>query len=172
MLEPAPTTKIDPELARGTLEDVVDATATQPAYVVLSFANTSYRTHLLPAPASALEQLRERVGKRAIGTIRAEAKRVDVVRSGGRYVEPVYGRPRRVQGSVVAVHPETNSITVHAGMPIVCKLTAPGQKAANFEPGQFVSFDVLRGATFTPQAVSAAKDAGHAQQQLSGVSGS
>lgn len=175
MLEPAPTTPIDPELARGTLESVIEATALQPAHVVLTFPNTNYRLYLLPNPASALEQLRARVGKRAIGTIRCEAKRVDRTTTGGRYVEPVYGRPRRVQGTIVAVNPQANTITVHAGMPVVAKVTAPGQKASDFEVGEFVGFAAAPGATFSPQAVdagsggSAAKNA--TQQEPAGTPG-
>lgn len=148
MIHPAPTLPLAPDLARGTLVQHVAATATEPAYVVVSFPNSDYKIHLLPVGPAVGEP-----GERVIGLIRAEAKRVDVVRSGGRYVEPVMGRPRRVQGSIVAVNPQQNSITVHAGVPIVCKLTAPDrlgdkQQASAFQVGQFVSFDVLRGATF------------------------
>ncbi|MEM9165977.1 MAG: hypothetical protein AAGB48_03020 [Planctomycetota bacterium] len=141
MLKPAPTSAIDPKLARGILEEVSEPTATKPAFVVLSFPNTSYRTHLEP-----VGEIRAEVGKRIVGTIRAEAKRIDVVTTGGRYVEPVYGRPRRVQGTVIAVH--EGAVVVHAGMPIHCTPTDPRQSAEDFEPGQFVSFDVMRGATF------------------------
>jgi hypothetical protein len=72
------------------------------------------------------------------------------VQSGGKYIEPVFGHPRRVQGSVVSTDSSSNSITVHAGVPIVCAITDSRQKASQFEPGQFVSFDVLDGATFAP----------------------
>lgn len=150
MLKPAPTTPIDPRLARGRVLEHRPATATEPELIVLGFPNTSYRTHLIPVgrPAPA-------VGEAAIGTVRADARRVDVVRSGGRYVEPVLGRPRRVQGSVVATDPAANTITVNAGIAIVCTLTALDrsgnpQRAEQFRPGEFVSFDVLRGATFEP----------------------
>jgi hypothetical protein len=145
MLHPAPTTKIDPGLARGVLEEVHEQTATNPAFVVLSFYNTNYRLHLLPTGEIASE-----TGKRVQGVIRAEAKRVDVVKTGGKYVEPVLGRPRRVQGRVIETDTSRNALTVDAGMPIVCRLTDHRQRASDFEPGQFVSFDVLRGATFEP----------------------
>lgn len=143
MLHPAPTTKIEPGVARGVLEEVHAATATNPAYIVLSFYNTNYRTHLIP-----VGEITAPVGKRIQGVIRAEAKRVDVVRTGGKYVEPVLGRPRRVQGRIVEVDTARNALTVDAGMPIVCRLTDHRQRATDFEAGQFVSFDVLRGATF------------------------
>lgn len=149
MIHPAPTSKIDPSLARGTLEEVVAATATKPAYAVLGFANTSYRTHLLLTSDPA--RLTERIGKRVIGIIRLQARRVDVVDTGGRYLEPVYGRPRRVQGAVVAIERETNSIVVDAAVPIHCQLLDPRQSARDFALGDFVSFDAMDGATFSPQ---------------------
>jgi len=144
MLYPAPTTKLAPHLARGTVVEHIGATATKPAFVVLSFANTSYRMHLQPTA-----EVSTPVGKTVIGTIRAEAKRVDVVHSGGRYVDPVFGRPRRVQGAVVAN--DGGVLTVHAGVPVVCTLTDPRQKAEDFAVGDFVGFAVARGATFTPE---------------------
>ena len=147
MLEPAPTTRIDPDLARGRLEEILPASAASPALLVVSFPNTSYRLRL--EPAGGVERFQACVGKRVLGRIHARAKRVDVVGAGGRYVEPVHGRPRRVQGSVLGVSEKGNTITVGAGAPLVCALTDPRQKAAMFEPGQFVSFDVERGATFT-----------------------
>ncbi len=145
MITPSPTSKIDPALARGTLAEIVAATATKPEFVKIAFPNTSYEMHLLPTGPISTP-----VGKRILGTIRAKARRVDTVETGGRYVEPVYGHPRRVQGTVIAADAASNSILVDASIPIHCTLTDARQKAADFQPGQFVSFDVLDGTTFTP----------------------
>jgi hypothetical protein len=145
MITPHPTTKIAPYLTRGTLSANHAATATKPAYVVVEIPNTSYQLHLIPAAAVATP-----VGKKTIGVIRAEARRVDVVKSGGRYVEPVAGRPRRVQGAVISKDVSANTITVNAGVPIVLKLTDARQRADQFADGDFVSCDVLDGATYTP----------------------
>jgi hypothetical protein len=145
MIHPAPTTKIDPKLARGTFLGAVAATATKPAYVTLTFPNTRYEMHLLPESPVATEP-----GKRILGTIHAQARRIDRVDTGGRYVEPVFGRPRRVQGRVVAI--EGDEVVVHAGVPIHCRPTDSRQKAADFAEGDFVSFDVMDGATFRLEA--------------------
>lgn len=145
MLHPAPISELPKHVARGKLAERIAATATKPEFVVLTFANTSYRLHLEPKGAIDVD-----LGKRVEGVIRAEARRVDKVGSGGRYVEPVFGRPRRVQGSVVATDASANTVTVNAGVPIVCTLTDGRQRADDFELADFVSFDVLRGATFTP----------------------
>jgi hypothetical protein len=145
MIKPAPTGKLDPTLARGRLVETIEATATKPAHVVLTFPNTSYQMHLVPDG-----EVTGEVGKRIVGTIRASARRVDECRSGGRYVEPVYGRPRRVQGMVRAI--EDDAIVVDAGVPIRCTLTDARQKPGDFEVGDFVTFDVLDGATFAQRA--------------------
>jgi hypothetical protein len=142
MLYPAPTSRIDPTLARGILEAIVDATATIPGHIVVSYPNTSYQIHLIPARPVTSE-----VGKRIIGTIRAKARRIDTVNTGGRYVEPVYGRPRRIQGSVIAI--TGDAVVVDATMPIHITPTDPRQKPGDFQVGDFVSFDALEGATFT-----------------------
>lgn len=142
MIYPAPTARIDPTLARGLLEEIVEPGVARPGYIVVSLPNSSYRLHLVPtAPITA------EIGKRIIGTIRAKARRIDTVTTGGRYVEPVFGRPRRVQGSVIAV--VGDAVVVDAAVPIHITPTDPRQKAADFAEGQFVSFDALDGATFT-----------------------
>lgn len=141
MIHPSPTTKIDPKLARGVLAAYTAPGEDSKGLVKLSFANTSYEMQLTPTgPIEAA------VGKRVVGKICAEARRIDTVETGGRYVEPVYGHPRRIQGRVIGV--EEGRVVVDAGMPIHCRPTDSRQKAGDFEAGQFVSFDVLDGATF------------------------
>jgi hypothetical protein len=144
MISPSPTSRIAPNIARGTLVEVVPDSATKPGYVVIAFPNTSYLTHLRPTGA-----IRTKIGKRIEGTIRAKVRRLDVVGSGGRYLEPVEGRPRRLQGSVIECDEQANTVTVHAGVPVVCTLGDERQSAPQFKAGQFVSCDVFDGATFT-----------------------
>lgn len=146
MIHPAPTDKIAPTLARGELSEVFAATATKPGYLVIEFPNTSYQMHLLPKGPIATP-----VGKRIIGTIRATARRVDLVETGGKYVEPVYGRPRRVQGTVIGIDDHSRTLVVDAGMPIHCTMTDERQIPSMFPQGSMVSFDVLDGATFSAE---------------------
>lgn len=110
--------------------------------VVISIPDTSYQLHLVPQGA-----VQAKVGGRIIGRICAKARRIDSVQTGGRYVEPVVGRPRRVQGTVLGV--EGSSVIVNAGVPVWVEPTDSRQKASDFVAGQFVSFDALDGATFT-----------------------
>ncbi|MEM9372433.1 MAG: hypothetical protein AAGA55_02215 [Planctomycetota bacterium] len=147
MLDPAPTTRIDPSLARGTLAELHEATATNPAYLVVTFPNTDYRIHLRPF-GDDLSPFEGKVGQKVIGRIRAEARRLDSVGAGGRYVEPTYGRPRRVQGMVRATLVESNEVLVNAGVPVHLQVTAPGQTPGQFKEDDFLTCGVLDGATF------------------------
>jgi hypothetical protein len=125
--------------ARGVLAAASDA------QVSITIPGTDYRLDLevYQRPAHPL-------GKRIAGTIRGQARRVDIVKTGGRYIEPVAGKPRRVQGVVAATDSGENSITVDAVVPIVCRLTDARQRAEQFRPGDLVAFDLMPGASFTP----------------------
>lgn len=147
MLDPAPTTKLDPSLARGTLAEIRPATATQPAFVVLTVPNTDYRLHLRPFNDD-LSVFEGRVGRKVIGRIRAEARRIDSVGAGGRYVEPCFGRPRRVQGMVRGIVAQENAVLVGAGVPVHLVVTAPGQAPGQFAEDDFVTCGVKDGASF------------------------
>ena len=112
--------------------------------MVLGLPGTDYRLHLVASvPVDA--ELDDRIR----GTIRANARRVDVIQSGGRFIEPVFGRPRRIQGRIMGGEVAANTIFVQCGAVVACKLMA-GQKAADFAIGQLVSFDIERGAIFEP----------------------
>lgn len=114
----------------------------EPTQIILGLIDTDYQLHLQ------VDSMMEGALNQPInGHIFARAKRVDVVRAGGRFIEPVYGRPRRLQGRVTAVHSQANAITVHCGCSFFCELTA-GQQASDFSVGLLVSFDVERGAVF------------------------
>lgn len=144
MIHPAPTNAIDPLIARGVLAEIHPATPTTPAHIVLEVANSNYRIHLVPKGAVTAE-----VGKRLMGTIRAQARRVDVVDTGGKYLEPVYGRPRRIQGRVLAsgYSDADRVVVVDAGVPVHCTLLDARQRPSDFAIGALVSFDAMDGAT-------------------------
>jgi len=132
------TTPTNPNTARAVLHEATDES------VVLAVPGTDYllRLSVYKAPSTP-------VGKRILGTIRAQARRIDIVHTGGRYIEPVYGTPRRIQGEIVATDPAQQTLTVSAGVPIVCKTDAR-QRADQFKVGDLVAFDLLPGASFTP----------------------
>lgn len=136
-LPPAPAAS--PARFKAVLDEASDER------VVLSKPGTSYQLHL-----GVLKEPSTPVGKRIWGVIHADAQRVDVVGTGGAYIEPVYGTPRRIQGDILEIDPRNNTITVDAGVPMVCRVTGAGQKAADFAVGQFVTFDLKPGAAYTP----------------------
>lgn len=113
-----------------------------PEKLVLAVPGTDYRIQLVPAG-----QVDAGVNERVSGTIRANARRVDVISAGGRYIEPVFGRPRRVQGRIIGGDPRSNTLVVLACVPVTVKLMNH-QRAGKFSLGQMVSFDVEPGASF------------------------
>jgi len=149
MLHPAPTTKLDPTLARGTIIEVRDETATSPAYVVLSFPNTSYKSFL--ETEDELDTLRSKIGELVIGRISAQARRVDRPQAGGRRIEPCLGPPRRIAGTVEGIDPHANVLVVNAGAPVLLTLTAPGQRASDFVDAGYIAGDLIPGARFSMQ---------------------
>jgi hypothetical protein len=104
-----------------------------------NYANTFALAGEVPASVVARARVR--------GTIRAPAWKVDRVELGGNYVEPLAGRPRRMQGTILAVNPAANELTVQVGYEAVVKL--PGRyKAAEFQVGQRIGWDNLQMPTF------------------------
>lgn len=147
MIHPAPTTKIDPTLTRGTIVEVNDATETKAAQVVLSFPNNSYRSAFVTDDD--LGSLRSLIGEMVTGRIFADARRMDRPLAGGRKIDPCFGTPTRVMGTVVAIDPIANVVVVDAGAPVLLTLTAPGQDAKAFADAEFVVCDVAPGARFS-----------------------
>lgn len=134
----APTDPKTIPTVSGTVEEARDE------LIVLKLPGTDYRLHLVPTGGVAYA-----VGQHVTGVVRAQAQRMDVVPAGGRYVEPVFGRPRRVQGRVTGGSVQRNEVYIKAGPGLVVTPMAP-QRAGDFAVGQMVSFDVKRGATFEP----------------------
>jgi hypothetical protein len=119
--------------------------------VVMSIPGTNYQLHLKPTA-----RLTPTPQGRVTGLIRCPGHKLDLVSAGGAYVEPLVGRPRRVQGHVIGVIPSTNSIVIEvSGTPIVTDL--PDRYAAgSIALDTRVAVDVKEGSTFEPAPVAAA----------------
>ncbi len=115
-----------------------------PERLVLALPGTDYRLHL-----SAAGPVGAKVGSVVRGRIEVHARRIDVTRAGGQFIDPVYGRPRIIQGRVVETVPESSMIVVRALVPLHVKVRPP-QKPADFEIGALVNFSVDPGAVFVP----------------------
>lgn len=134
----APSSPTTPPVVSGVIDEV------HADWVQVRIPDTNYRIRLVPA-----EGLSVAVGDKVVGVIRAQALRMDVIPAGGRYVEPVQGRPRRVQGRVVGGNVSLNEVYIKAGPGVVVTPMAP-QRAGDFSIGQMVSFDVRDKSTLEP----------------------
>jgi hypothetical protein len=137
---PAMTTDTQ-SLARGVLESLDDDR------LVLRLPHTEYRLRLrLTVPRS---EIVVPPSKRIRGTIRAEALRLHPASGGGRFIEPIWGEPRIVAGTVLAIDEAQRTVLVDAVVPIVLA-TREDQDFAVIAPGGLVNGHVRSGATFTP----------------------
>ena len=131
----APSSPTIPPVVSGVVDEV------HADWIQVRVPGTNYRLRLVPA-----EGLSVAVGDKIEGVIRAQALRMDVIPAGGRFIEPVQGRPRRVQGRIVGGNVDRNEVYIKAGPGVVVTPMAP-QRASDFSIGQIVSFDVREGST-------------------------
>lgn len=134
----APSSPTTPPVVHGVVDEV------HRDWVQVRLPDTDYRIRLVPAEGLTLAK-----GDKVSGVIRAIALRMDVIPAGGRYIEPVQGRPRRVQGRVIGGNVSQNEVYIKAGPGVIVTPMAP-QRASDFSIGQMVSFDVRDGATIEP----------------------
>ncbi|MDZ4755323.1 MAG: hypothetical protein SGJ11_12625 [Phycisphaerae bacterium] len=115
--------------------------------IVVSIPGTDYRLHLRPSvPASSIAA---QEGKRIRGRVRGRALRIHGAAAGGRFIEPIYGHPRIVQGTVAVVDDRLNRLLVDMVIPVWLDL-AEGQRATEFSVGQTVNMYVESGMIFVP----------------------
>lgn len=134
----APGSPTSPPVVSGEIEAIGDG------WVQVKLPSTDYRLRLVPKAGLSLAK-----GDKIDGLVRVEALRMMVIPAGGRYIEPVQGRPRRVQGRVIGGNVQRNEVYVKAGPSVVVTPMAP-QRAGDFAIGQMVSFDVRDGSTLEP----------------------
>jgi hypothetical protein len=112
--------------------------------VVFSPANTSYELHL-EAPGYAGP-----TDKPVKGVIRATARKVYTMPSGGNFVTPILGTPRIVQGRVITLDEKT--ITLQAGARFVITLPTGTDTVdlhtGGISAGSLVNAVLLPGAMF------------------------
>jgi hypothetical protein len=93
-------------------------------------------------------------GARVQGKIHAPAWKVDRVELGGNYVEPLFGRPRRMQGTILAVNTTINELTVQVGYEATVRLPER-YKAADYTVGERIGWDNVEIPTFEVESVPA-----------------
>lgn len=137
------TTPAAPDLCRAVLLEVADGE------VVLGLAGTSYRLRLRCAVPTA--GLAAKLGKRIVGRVRGRAMRMHPAQGGGRFIEPVDGHPRIVNGTVVALDASGRRVLLDMVIPAWLEL-AEGQSNDDLTVGQLVNTYVESGMTFEPVA--------------------
>jgi hypothetical protein len=136
-----PVTKMEPFMPKFIVESFENS------IVTLRVPGSNYRNSFVFNGDPALLT----PGTRVRGTIHAPAWKVDRVELGGNYVEPLYGRPRRMQGTILSVNTARNELTVQVGYEATVKLPA-GDKADTFKPGERVGWDNIEIPTFALEA--------------------
>jgi hypothetical protein len=132
-------------MSKFVVESVSEGTVT------LKVPGMNYRnTFLIQGNAASFEP-----GQRIRGAIHAPAWKVDRVELGGNYVEPLCGRPRRMQGTILSVNPAANELTVRVGYEVTVQLPAK-YNASTYQPGERVGWDNIEIPTFEPASVPAA----------------
>jgi hypothetical protein len=131
------------DLCRAVLLEVLDGD------VVLGLPGTSYRIRLrLNGDPS---RLADRIGKRITGRVEGKAMRMHPAHGGGRFIEPVFGHPRIVNGTIAALDVPGRRVLLDMVIPAWLTL-ADGQAADDFAVGQLVNLYVESGMSFTPSA--------------------
>jgi hypothetical protein len=94
------------------------------------------------------------IGRRIRGRVRGRALRMHRTGAGGNFIEPLDGRPRIVQGTVLAIDLAADEVLMDLVVPIRLEMFE-GQSASEFATGEMVNFYMHPGASFTPEPVEA-----------------
>lgn len=125
--------------ARGKVTQLIDGG------VVFEPTGTNYQLHLKTASAYTGP-----VGVLVEGFVRCEGRKVFTTPAGGRFVQPIFGTPRVVQGRIRAA--TDDSLLLQAGTAVVVKLPkaddAYDLSAGELTVGAIVNATVLPGASF------------------------
>ena len=109
---------------------------------IFTIPGTQYRLHL-----AVDDDLEEFVGGRIKGRVRGRSLRMHHSPAGGNFIEPLEGRPRIVQGTVLAVDPNAHEVLVDLVVQI--RLCVPeDQSTASFSTEDMVNFYMEPGASF------------------------
>lgn len=112
-------------------------------HLVLNIPSTKYNLHLVAA-----SEVTPNPQGRLTGTIHITAATIDLVSRGGSYIEPLNGRPRRIQGTVAAHLPNTNDLILIAHKTPFLITLPEHLNAADYPPNTRLAVDAQPDATF------------------------
>ena len=120
----------------------------RPGRVVFQPRGTNYELHLNVAGRGYAGPTRKPI----LGAIRATARKVYTVPSGGLFIAPILGQPKTLQGRVVTLNGE--EMVVHAGGPVTVALPEDGHAIelghGPLAAGSLVNVVLEPGASFEP----------------------
>ena len=122
-------------------------------HVVLGVHGTDYLIELTPTVSGAQFPMpRSSRNRRVRGVVEGRALKMHRAEAGGRFIEPVHGRPRIVQGTVYQVDQPNDRLLMDVVVPmwITVDTATTGQKASDFSPGDLLNFYLEPGTLFTP----------------------
>jgi hypothetical protein len=126
-------------LARGKVVEAKDS------LVVFQPFDTNYQLYL-----QAVRPYTGPIGQPIDARLRAKARKVYTVPSGGGFISPIFGSPRTLQGR--ALHVEERQIVIRAGVPIAVDLPQPDDAIdldnGPIEVGAIINVAALPGMTF------------------------
>ena len=112
---------------------------------VLALPATEYQLHLtIESPLKPTPQ------RRVKGVIRCPVWKVDTVSAGGAYIEPVLGRPRRIQGRVVGSIDQSNTVILEVRSTLILGDLPDRWTASELPVGSPLAIDVRDGSSFRP----------------------
>jgi len=114
----------------------------RPEFVIFEVPGTEYRLHL-----ATISPLGGSVGKRVQGEIHAKALRMHRSDTGGRFIEPIYGQPRIVQGEVLAIDAPARRVLMDMTVPVWVSVQ-PAQDLGAIQPGELWNCYVESGTWF------------------------
>jgi hypothetical protein len=121
--------------------------------VILGVHGTDYLLELTPTiPCDRFPEPRSKRNRRIRGVVHGRALKLHRAQAGGRFVEPVHGQPRIVQGTVYEVDGPNDRILMDVVVPmwITVDSEITGQVASDFTPGDLLNFYLESGTSFTP----------------------
>ena len=121
--------------------------------VVLGVHGTDYLIELTPTvTGDRFPKPRSTRNRRIRGFIEGRALKMHRAEAGGRFIEPVHGHPRIVQGTVYEVDQPNDRLLMDVVVPmwITLDTTVTGQRASDFAPGDLLNFYLEPGTRFTP----------------------
>jgi hypothetical protein len=122
--------------------------------VVLGVHHTDYLIRLIPSVAPAdFPVPASRRNRRIRGTVEGRALKMHRADAGGRFIEPVHGQPRIVQGTVCRVDAANDRILMDIVVPmwITVETEVTGQDASDFQQGELLNFYLESGTRFIPE---------------------